>query len=324
MSHGIRIHTHGGPEVLRWEEVPAGEPGRGEVLIRHTAIGLNFIDVYERTGLYPGRLPLVPGREAAGVVEAVGRGVRTLVPGDRVAYAYSKPGAYVQQRVMPAERLVRIPEGVSDRLAAAAMLKGMTAQTLLRRVWRLRRGHVAVIHAAAGGVGLIALQWAQNLGATVIAVVGSEAKAAIVREYGCERVLVLGQGDLAPRVRELSGGVGAHVVYDSVGRDTWDASLDSLRPRGLMVSFGNSSGPVPPFAPLELSRRGSLYLTRPTLFDYIKRRSELEAAARELFELIGRGTIRIEIGRNHALPDAAQAHRELETRQTVGSTVLLP
>jgi len=324
MSHGIRIHTHGGPEVLRWEEVPAGEPGRGEVLIRHTAIGLNFIDVYERTGLYPGRLPLVPGREAAGVVEAVGRGVRTLVPGDRVAYAYSKPGAYVQQRVMPAERLVRIPEGVSDRLAAAAMLKGMTAQTLLRRVWRLRRGHVAVIHAAAGGVGLIALQWAQNLGATVIAVVGSEAKAAVVREYGCERVLVLGQGDLAPRVRELSGGVGAHVVYDSVGRDTWDASLDSLRPRGLMVSFGNSSGPVPPFAPLELSRRGSLYLTRPTLFDYIKRRSELEAAARELFELIGRGTIRIEIGRNHALPDAAQAHRELETRQTVGSTVLLP
>ena len=324
MSHGIRIHAHGGPEVLRWEEVPAGEPGRGEVLIRHTAIGLNFIDVYERTGLYPGRLPLVPGREAAGVVEAVGRGVRTLVPGDRVAYAYSKPGAYVQQRVLPAERLVRIPEGVSDRLAAAAMLKGMTAQTLLRRVWRLRRGHVAVIHAAAGGVGLIALQWAQNLGATVIAVVGSEAKAAVVREYGCERVLVLGQGDLAPRVRELSGGVGAHVVYDSVGRDTWDASLDCLRPRGLMVSFGNSSGPVPPFAPLELSRRGSLYLTRPTLFDYIKRRSELESAARELFDLIGRGAIRIEIGRNYALPDAAQAHRDLETRQTVGSTVLLP
>jgi NADPH2:quinone reductase len=324
MSHGIRIHAHGGPEALRWEEVPAGEPGRGEVLIRHTAIGLNFIDVYERTGLYPGRLPLVPGREAAGVVEAVGRGVRTLVAGDRVAYAYSKPGAYVQQRVMPAERLVRIPEGVSDRLAAAAMLKGMTAQTLLRRVWRLRRGHVAVIHAAAGGVGLIALQWAQTLGATVIAVVGSEAKAAVVREYGCERVLVLGQGDLAPRVRELSGGAGAHVVYDSVGRDTWDASLDSLRPRGLMVSFGNSSGPVPPFAPLELSRRGSLYLTRPTLFDYIKRRSELEAAARELFDLIGRGTIRIEIGRNYALPDAAQAHRDLETRQTVGSTVLLP
>jgi NADPH2:quinone reductase len=230
----------------------------------------------------------------------------------------------VQQRVMPAERLLRLPEGVGDRLAAAAMLKGMTAQTLLRRVWRVRRGQVIVIHAAAGGVGLIAVQWALSLGAIVIAVVGSEAKAAVVREYGCERVLVLGRDELAPRVRELSRGAGAHVVYDSVGRDTWSASLDCLRPRGLMVSFGNSSGPVPPFAPLELSRRGSLYLTRPTLFDYIRRRAELESAARELFELIGRGTIRIEIGRNYALQDAAQAHRDLEARKTVGSTVLLP
>ena len=324
MSQGIRIHGYGGPEVLRWEEVPPGDPGRGEVLIRHTAIGLNFIDVYERTGLYKGALPLVPGREAAGVVEEVGRGVRSLAPGDRVAYTYGKPGAYVQQRVMPAERLLRLPEGVGDRLAAAAMLKGMTAQTLLRRVWRVRRGQVIVIHAAAGGVGLIAVQWALSLGAIVIAVVGSEAKAAVVREYGCERVLVLGRAELAPRVRELSGGVGAHVVYDSVGRDTWNESLDCLRPRGLMVSFGNSSGPVPPFAPLELSRRGSLYLTRPTLFDYIRRRAELESSARELFDLIGRGTIRIEIGRNYALQDAAQAHRDLEGRQTVGSTVLLP
>ena len=324
MSHGIRIHRYGGPEVLRWEEVPPGDPGRGEVLIRHTAIGLNFIDVYERTGLYKGALPVVPGREAAGVVEEVGRGVRNFAPGDRVAYASGKPGAYVQKRVMPAERLVRLPEGVGDRLAAAAMLKGMTAQTLLRRVWRVRRAQVIVIHAAAGGVGLIAVQWAMSLGALVIAVVGSEAKAAVVREYGCERVLVLGPDELAPRVRELSGGAGAHVVYDSVGRDTWNASLDCLRPRGLMVSFGNSSGPVPPFAPLELSRRGSLYLTRPTLFDYIRRRAELESSAHELFELIGRGTIRIEIGRNYALQDAAQAHRDLEARQTVGSTVLLP
>jgi NADPH2:quinone reductase len=280
--------------------------------------------VYERTGLYKGALPLVPGREAAGVVEEVGRGVRSLAPGDRVAYAYAKPGAYVQQRLMPAERLVRIPQGVSDRLAAAAMLKGMTAESLLRRVWRVRRGHVIVIHAAAGGVGLIAVQWAMSLGAVVIAVVGSEAKAAVVREYGCERVLVLDRDELAPRVRELSGGAGAHIVYDSVGRDTWNASLDCLRPRGLMVSYGNASGPVPPFAPLELSRRGSLYLTRPTLFDYIRRRAELESSARELFELIGRGTIRIEIGRNYALQDAAQAHRDLEARQTVGSTVLLP
>ena len=324
MSHGIRIHRYGGPEVLRWEEVPPGDPGRGEVLIRHTAIGLNFIDVYERTGLYKGALPVVPGREAAGVVEEVGRGVRSLAPGDRVAYAFGKPGAYVQRSVMPADRLVRLPEGVGDRLAAAAMLKGMTAQMLLRRVWRVRRGQVIVIHAAAGGVGLIAVQWAMSLGALVIAVVGSDAKAAVVREYGCERVLVLGPDELAPRVRELSGGAGAHVVYDSVGRDTWNASLDCLRPRGLMVSFGNSSGPVPPFAPLELSRRGSLYLTRPTLFDYIRGRAELESSARELFELIGRGTIRIEIGRNYALQDAAQAHRDLEARQTVGSTVLLP
>ena len=324
MSHGIRIHRYGGPEVLRWEEIPPGDPGRGEVLIRHTAIGLNFIDVYERTGLYKGALPVVPGREAAGVVEEVGRGVRSLAPGDRVAYAFGKPGAYVQKRVMPAERLVRLPEGVGDRLAAAAMLKGMTAQTLLRRVWRVRRGQVIVIHAAAGGVGLIAVQWAMSLGALVIAVVGSEAKAAVVREYGCERVLVPGPDELAPRVRELSGGAGAHVVYDSVGRDTWNASLDCLRPRGLMVSFGNSSGPVPPFAPLELSRRGSLYLTRPTLFYYIRGRAELQSSARELFDLIGRGTIRIEIGRNYALQDAAQAHRDLEARQTVGSTVLLP
>ena len=324
MPHAIRIHAYGGPEVLQWEEVPAADPGRGEVLVRHTAIGLNFIDIYERTGLYRNPLPTGLGREAAGVVEEVGRGVRSLAPGDRVAYAYAKPGAYAQYRVMRADKVVRIPEGVSDRLAAAAMLKGLTAQCLLRRVWRIRRGHVVAIHAAAGGVGLIAVQWALSLGAIVIGVVGSEAKAAVVRSHGCERVLVLGQDDLAARVREMSGGEGAHVVYDSVGRDTWTASLDSLRKRGLMVSYGNSSGPVPPFAPLELSRRGSLYLTRPTLFDYIERRAELEAAARELFELIGRGTIRVEIGQNYALQDVAQAHRDLEGRRTVGSTVLLP
>jgi NADPH2:quinone reductase len=324
MPHAIRIHAHGGPEVLRWEETTASEPGRGEVLIRQTAVGLNFIDVYERTGLYAGALPSGLGREAVGVVEGVGPGVRGLNPGNRVAYVYTRPGAYADWRVMPAARLVRIPDEVSDRLAAAAMLKGMTAHCLLRRVWRVRRGQVVVIHAAAGGVGLIAVQWAVALGAVVIGVVGSEAKAAVVREHGCERVLVLGKDELAPRVREMSGGAGAHVVYDSVGRDTWSASLDCLRLRGLMVSFGNSSGPVPPFAPLELSRRGSLYLTRPTLFDYITRRSELETAARELFELIGRGTIRIQIGRHYPLQDAAQAHRDLEARRTVGSTVLLP
>jgi NADPH2:quinone reductase len=324
VPHAIRIHAHGDPDVLRWEEVDPGEPGRGEVLIRQTAIGLNFIDVYERTGLYKHPLPVGLGREAAGVVEDVGPGVRTLAVGDRVAYVSSEPGAYAQYRVMPAARLVRVPQGVSDRLAAAAMLKGLTAQCLLRRVWRVRRGQVIVIHAAAGGVGLIAVQWALALGALVIGVVGTESKAAIVRSFGCERVLVLGQDELAPRVREMSGGAGAHVVYDSVGRDTWTASLDCLRQRGLMVSYGNSSGPVPPFAPLELSRRGSLYLTRPTLFDYIATRAELEAAARELFALIGSGTLRIEIGHNYALQDVAQAHRHLEARRTVGSTVLLP
>jgi len=324
MPHAIRIHAHGGPEVLRWEDVDSGEPGRGEVLIRQTAVGLNFLDVYERTGLYPVSLPAGLGREAAGVVESVGRGVRRLAPGDRVAYVSSKSGAYAQQRVMPADRLVRVPEGVSDRLAAAAMLKGLTAQFLLRRTWRVKRGEVVVIHAAAGGVGLIAVQWALSLGATVIGVVGSEAKAEVVRAHGCERVLVQGQDEIAARVHEMSGGAGAHVVYDSVGKDTFVASLDCLRPRGLMVSFGNSSGPVPPIAPLELSRRGSLYLTRPTLFNYIASRAELAAASRELFEVIGRGAVRIEIGRTYALQDVAQAHRDLEARRTVGSTVLLP
>ena len=324
MPHAIRIHAHGGPEVLRWEDVDSGEPGRGEVLIRQTAVGLNFLDVYERTGLYPVSLPAGLGREAAGVVESVGRGVRSLAPGDRVAYVSSKSGAYAQQRLMPADRLVRVPEGVSDRLAAAAMLKGLTAQFLLRRTWRVKRGEVVVIHAAAGGVGLIAVQWALSLGATVIGVVGSEAKAEVVRAHGCERVLVQGQDEIAARVHEMSGGAGAHVVYDSVGKDTFVASLDCLRPRGLMVSFGNSSGPVPPIAPLELSRRGSLYLTRPTLFNYIASRAELAAASRELFEVIGRGAVRIEIGRTYALQDVAQAHRDLEARRTVGSTVLLP
>ncbi len=324
MPHAIRIHERGGPEVLRLEEVDPGTPDRGEVLIRQTAVGLNFIDVYERTGLYQGALPSGLGREAAGVVEHVGPGVRSLRIGDRVAYAYAKPGAYAQYRVMPAARLVRIPEGVSDRLAAASVLKGMTAQFLLRRTWRVKRGDVVVIHAAAGGVGLIAVQWAVSLGATVIGVVGSEAKAAIVREHGCERVLVLGTDELAPRVRELSGGAGAHVVYDSVGKDTFTASLDCLRPRGLMVSYGNSSGAVPPIAPLELARRGSLFLTRPLLFDYIARRAELESAARELFEVIGRGTVRIEVGQTYPLQDVARAHHDLEARRTVGSTVLLP
>jgi NADPH:quinone reductase len=324
MPHAIRIHAHGGPDVLRWEAVAASEPGRGEVLIRQTAIGLNFIDVYERTGLYPGALPSGLGREGAGVVEAVGAKVRGLVVGDRVAYASNQPGAYAQERTLPADRVVKIPEGVSDRLAAAAMLKGLTAWFLLRRTHRVARGEAVVVHAAAGGVGLILAQWARYLGATVMGVVGSEAKAAVALAHGCHEALVLGRDDLPGRVRSLTGGLGAHVVYDSVGKDTFAASLDSLRPLGMMVSFGNASGPVAPFAPLELARRGSLFLTRPTLFHYVARRAELERGARELFDVVGRGAVRIEIGQSYALQDVAEAHRDLEGRRTIGSTVLIP
>ncbi len=324
MPYAIRIHAHGGPEVLRRESVAETEPGRGEVLLRQTAIGLNFIDVYERTGLYPAELPSGLGREAAGVVEAVGARVRGLAVGDRVAYALNQPGAYAQQRVLPADKLVRIPDGVSDRLAAASILKGLTAQFLLRRTHRVRKGDIVVVHAAAGGVGLIAAQWARYLGAKVIGVVGSETKARVAREHGCHHVLIPGQDDLPARVRELSGGPGAHVVYDSVGKDTFFASLDSLRPLGMMVSFGNASGAVPPIAPLELAKRGSLFLTRPTLFHYIARRAELERAARELFDVIGTGAVRIEIGQTYPLEDVAQAHRDLEARRTTGSTVLIP
>jgi NADPH2:quinone reductase len=324
MPHAIRIHAHGGPEVLRWEAVAASDPGRGEVLIRQTAIGLNFIDVYERTGLYPGALPSGLGREGAGVVEAVGPRVRGFKPGDRVAYASHQPGAYAQERTIAADRLVRIPEGVSDRLAAAAMLKGLTAWFLLRRTHRVARGETVVVHAAAGGVGLILSQWARQLGANVVGVVGSDAKAEVARAHGCHHVLVLGRDDLPAHVRTLTGGQGAHVVYDSVGKDTFTASLDSLRPLGMMVTYGNASGPVPPFAPLELARRGSLFLTRPTLFHYVARRAELERGARELFEVIGQGAVRIEIGQSYALQDVAQAHRDLEARRTIGSTVLIP
>ena len=324
MPHAIRIHSFGGPEVMQWEPFEPGAPGHGEALVRQAAVGLNLIDVYERTGLYPNALPTGLGREGAGVVEALGPGVRGLAVGERVAYVSAQPGAYAQHRIVAADRLVKIPDGVSDRLAAAAMLKGLTAQFLLRRTHRVKKGDTVVIHAAAGGVGLIASQWARHLGATVIGVVGSEAKAGVARTHGCHHVLLQGRDDLPAKVREISGGSGADVVYDSVGKDTFFASLDSLRPLGLMVSYGNASGPVPSIAPLELAKRGSLFLTRPTLFHYIARRADLARAARELFDLIGRGIVRIEIGQTHALTDVAQAHRDLEARRTIGSTVLLP
>jgi NADPH2:quinone reductase len=322
-AHAIRIHEHGGPEVLRWEPVPVADPGRGEVRLRHTAVGLNFIDVYERTGLYPVTLPAIPGREGAGVVEAVGPGVRQLAVGDRVAYAGSGAGAYAHVRVMPAERLVKIPDAVGDPQAAAIMLKGLTAQALLRRTYRVGSRDVVLIHAAAGGVGSIAVQWAKHLGATVIALVGSEAKAAWVRQYGADHVLLTGT-DWVAQVKSITRGRGVNVVYDSVGKDTFMLSLDCLRPRGLMVTFGNASGPVPPVAPLELSRRGSLFMTRPTLFHYISTRGELQRAAQELFDVVARGIVKVHIGQTYALQDAARAHRDLEARRTMGSTVLLP
>jgi NADPH2:quinone reductase len=324
MPHAIRIHEYGGPEVMRWDEIPARDPGKGEALVRQTAVGLNFIDVYERTGLYGGSLPGGLGREAAGVVAAVGPGVREVKPGDRVAYASNTPGAYAEERLLPASQLVPVPEGVSDRLAAAALLKGMTAQALLRRTCKVRKGTVAVVHAAAGGVGSILVQWALHLGAHVIAVVGSDDKAATVRALGCRDVLISGRDDLAAGVRALTRGKGAHVVYDSVGKDTFFASLDALRPLGLMVTYGNASGPVPPIAPLELARRGSLYLTRPVLFSYTSTRRDLLRTAREVFEVIGRGVVRIEIGQTYAMRDVQQAHRDLQSRRTIGSTVLLP
>jgi NADPH2:quinone reductase len=324
MPKAIRVYTHGGPEVLRYEDVPSERPGPGQALVRHSAIGLNYIDVYDRTGLYPMALPAVLGREAAGVVAAVGRGVRNVKAGDRVAYVYHQPGCYAEERVVAADRLVKVPAQVSDEQAAAMMLKGLTAQYLLRRTYRVKKGDPVVIHAAAGGVGLIAVQWARQLGAEVIAVVGSDAKAELVREHGAHHVVILGREDLAARVREITRGAGACVVYDSVGKDTFFPSLDSLRPLGMMVTYGNASGPVPPISPLELSKRGSLFLTRPTLFSYITKRSDLGRSARELFDVVGSGAVKVRIGQTYRLADAANAHRDLEARRTTGSTVLIP
>ncbi len=320
----IRFHEHGGPEVLRVEDCEPGKPAPGEAQIRHSAIGLNYIDVYDRTGLYPGELPSGLGREAAGVIVGLGRNTRGFRLGDRVAYVDSKPGAYCELRNVATDRLVRVSKGISDEQAAAIMLKGLTARALLRRTYRVQRGDVILVHAAAGGVGLILTQWAKALGATVIGVVGSEAKAELARRHGCRHVLILGRDELVEGVRKLTRGEGVAVVYDSVGRDTFMASLDCLRPLGMMVSYGNASGPPPPISPLELSKRGSLYLTRPTLFSYISRRADLDAAARDLFSAVRKGVVRVRIGQRYSLAEAAAAHRDLEARRTTGSTVLIP
>ena len=324
MPKAIRLHETGGPEVLQFEDLDPGAPGPGEVQLRHTAIGLNYIDVYDRTGLYPMPLPAGLGREAAGVITAVGRRVRGLRVGDRVAYVHPQPGSYCELRNLPAERIVKLPRAISDEQAAVLMLKGLTAHYLLRRTVRVQRGDWLLVHAAAGGVGLILCQWARALGARVIGVVGSEAKVAIARRNGCRHVLVMGRDPIAAGVKRITRGTGVRVVYDSVGKDTFMESLDCIAPLGTMVTYGNASGPPPAISPLELARRGSLFLTRPSLFAYIARRDDLDAAARETFRIVSSGKVRITIGQRYALADAAAAHRDLEARRTVGATVLLP
>jgi NADPH2:quinone reductase len=322
--NAIRIHEYGGPEVLRFEQVSLAEPGKGEARVRHRAVGLNFIDTYHRSGLYPVDLPTGLGSEAAGVVEAVGPGVTDLAPGDRVVYTGRPADSYSEARNFPTWQLVPVPDGVSDEQAAAVFLKGLTAWYLLRRSYRVQPGDPVLLLAAAGGVGSIASQWASHLGATVIGIVSTKEKADLARSQGCHHVVMSDSRDTAAAVRKLTDGDGVAAVYDSVGRDTFFASLDALRPHGTMVTFGNASGPVEPFAPAELAKRHSLYVTRPILFDFINSREKLLAASEELFGLIADGAIRIRVNQRYALKDAAQAHRDLEARKTTGSTVLLP
>ena len=324
MPAAIRFHRTGGPEVLCLEEVEIGAPAPGEARVRHHAIGLNFIDTYHRSGLYPLPLPSGIGLEGAGVVEAVGEGVRDLAEGDRVAYAGGPVGAYSEVRCLPAERLLRLPEALSFETGAAMMLQGLTAAYLLRRTYRVQPGDAVLIHAAAGGVGLIACQWAKALGATVIGTVSTEIKAELARQHGCDHVILYTREDVAKRVREITGGEGVAVVYDGVGKDTFMASIDSLRVRGTMVSFGNASGPVPPFEPLLLSQKGSLFFTRPILAHHTAKRDELLDLGGELFEKVLAGQVKIEVNQRYALAEAAQAHRDLEARKTTGSTVLVP
>lgn len=324
MPKAIRLHRVGGPQELRWEEIDPGRPGPGQVLLRHTAVGLNYIDVYDRTGLYPMPLPAGLGREAAGVVLACGRGVKEFKPGDRVAYVHTQPGSYCEERVVPASVLVKLPRAISDEQAASMMLKGLTAQYLLRRTCKVVKGDWILVHAAAGGVGLILCQWAKSLGAKVIGIVGSDAKAALAKRNGCKHVLIEGRDDIVARTRALTQGAGVRVVYDSVGAKTFMASLDCLAPLGMMVSYGNASGPPPVMSPMELAKRGSLFLTRPSLFSYIAKREDLDAAARELFAVVKSGKVKLRIGQTYPLSAAAKAHRDLEARKTTGSTVLLP
>ena len=324
MAKAIRFHQTGGPEVLRLDDVQVGEPGPGEARVRHAACGVNFIDTYHRTGLYKLPLPSGLGMEGAGVVEAVGPGVTHVKAGDRVAYSGGPPGGYAEERVMAAERLVRLPAEISDEQAAGMMLKGLTVWYLVRKTYRVQPGETVLWHAAAGGVGLIACQWLRALGVKTIGTVGSDEKAKLAKAHGCDHTVVYTREDFAKRVRELTGGAGVPVVYDAVGKDTFAGSLDCLRPRGLMVSFGNASGPTGPIDPLVLSVKGSLFLTRPTLANYTATRADIEEGTGELFELVRSGKVKIEVSGRYPLADAARAHRDLEARKTTGSLVLVP
>ncbi len=321
MPHAIRVHKTGGPEVMTWEEVAVGKPGPREARIRHTAVGLNFVDVYNRMGLYPASLPIILGGEGAGVVEEVGSEVSDLKPGDRIAYGSAPMGAYSEARLIPADRLLKLPDGIDDKRAAAMMLKGLTVQYLIRQTYKVKAGDTILCHAAAGGVGLILCQWAKHLGATVIGTVGSDDKAALAKAHGCAHTIVYTREDFTKRVLEITGGKKLPVVYDSVGKDTFVKSLDCLEPYGLMVSFGNASGPVENFNLGLLAQKGSLYLTRPTLNTYGAKRENLVAMAKELFDVVLSGAVKIEVNQTVPLKDAARAHRDLEARKTTGSTV---
>ncbi|MBD1546401.1 quinone oxidoreductase family protein [Roseibium aggregatum] len=325
MVMAVRVHENGGPDVLTWEEVEVGKPGPGEVHIRHTAVGLNFIDTYFRSGLYPAPngLPFIPGNEGAGVVLTVGEGVTHVKPGDRVAYV-GPLGSYAEERLVPGDRLVVVPDGIDDKTAAGMMLKGMTAQYLLRRTFNVTSDTTLLFHAAAGGVGLIAGQWAAHLGATVIGTVGSAEKAELAKAHGYTHVINYREEDFVERVKEITGGKGCDVVYDSVGKDTYPGSLDCLKPFGLWASFGQSSGPITDFNMGLLAQKGSLFATRPTLFTYIASRSDLEMTANDLFDVVKSGVVKIEVNQEYRLADAAQAHKDLEGRKTTGTTVLIP
>jgi NADPH2:quinone reductase len=323
MTHAIRFHKTGGPEVLVWEEVKVGKPGAGEARIRHTAVGLNFVDIYNRAGVYPAPLPSGLGSEGAGVVEEVGSGVTDLKPGDRVAYGSSPLGAYAEERLIPADRLIKLPDGIDDKTAAAMMLKGLTAQYLIRQTYRIKAGETILLHAAAGGVGLILAQWAKHLGVTVIGTVGSDEKAKLAHAHGCAHTINYAREDFVKRVEELTGGKKVPVVYDSVGKDTFLKSLDCLAPLGYLVLFGASSGNVDPLNLGLLAQKGSLYVTRPTLNTYGAKRENLVAMAKELFEVVQSGAVKIEVHQTYPLKDAARAHADLAGRKTTGSTVLV-